>query len=224
MTSGVGLAQSQNQREIIHPSSEGTASERVRPGGVPLPEGSPFSGTVEMGHPNSPREVRAVQRELKERGYAPGAIDGLMGEQTREAIKHFQNDNNIEVTGTLNSETAQKLGVELQRPPRERATIHPDPNASIGGTASERARRGGVPLPEGSPYSGTVEMGHANSLHEVRAAQRALREKGYDPGPIDGMMGAQTRQAIKNFQNDTNLETTGTLDSDTAQKLGVEIR
>jgi hypothetical protein len=41
-------------------------------------------------------------------------------------------------------------------------TIHPDPNASRGGSKSERGG-GGVPLPKGSPQSGTVDMGTSKS-------------------------------------------------------------
>jgi hypothetical protein len=41
-------------------------------------------------------------------------------------------------------------------------TVHPDPNSSVGGSKSERSG-GGVPLPQGSPQSGTVEMGKSQS-------------------------------------------------------------
>ncbi len=34
---------------------------------------------------------------------------------------------------------------------------------------------------------------------EVKAAQQALRDKGYDPGPADGMMGPRTRAAVRDF-------------------------
>lgn len=57
----------------------------------------------------------------------------------------------------------------------------------------------GTPLPKDSPFSGTVEMGRANSPQDVKAAQEALQEKGHNPGPIDGMMGPRTREALKSF-------------------------
>jgi hypothetical protein len=99
---------------------------------------------------------------------------------------------------------------------------NPKPNTSLGGTQSERAREAGVPLPKGSPHAGTVEMGAGqNSMTHVKQAQQALKEKGYDPGPIDGVMGARTKEAIKSFQNASNLQATGSLDAETSEKLGI---
>jgi peptidoglycan hydrolase-like protein with peptidoglycan-binding domain len=54
---------------------------------------------------------------------------------------------------------------------------------------------------------------------EVRSAQQALQEKGFDPGPIDGVMGAKTTAAIKDFQQKNNLTVTGTLNADTRDRL-----
>jgi putative peptidoglycan binding protein len=60
------------------------------------------------------------------------------------------------------------------------------------------------------------------SATQVREAQEALREKGYDPGPIDGIAGMKTRQAIRSFQKESELAVTGTLTDQTMDKLGVE--
>jgi len=54
---------------------------------------------------------------------------------------------------------------------------------------------------------------------DVRAAQQALQEKGFDPGPVDGMMGTKTTAAVKEFQQKNNLTVTGTLDADTRDRL-----
>ncbi len=45
--------------------------------------------------------------------------------------------------------------------------------------------------------------------HLVLAAQKLLRQMSYDPGPLDGLPGRQTRQAIKAFQTDTGLTVDG---------------
>ena len=60
------------------------------------------------------------------------------------------------------------------------------------------------------------------SEHDVKRVQETLRDKGYDPGPIDGVMGSQTRAAIRQYQKAENLPVTGHLDGETAGKLGVE--
>lgn len=122
------------------------------------------------------------------------------------------------ITGTA---MAQSTGSKQEK----HETIRPDisaPGTSRGGTQSQRTESG-IPLPKGSPFSGTVEMGRANLPEDVKAVQSALQEKGYNPGPIDGMMGPRTREALKKFQTAAGLETTGTLNQATAEKLGVEI-
>lgn len=124
--------------------------------------------------------------------------------------------------------------------------VHPSVNTSKGQSKSERADETGTPLPQGSPYAGTVEKGKSSSANSgmdtstsaretsssgrmarggsaanVKEAQQALKDKGYDPGPVDGVMGTKTKDAIKSFQSASNLQATGTLDAQTADKLGV---
>lgn len=57
----------------------------------------------------------------------------------------------------------------------------------------------------------------------VRAMQEALRNKGFDPGPIDGVYGPQTANAVKDYQRAENLEVTGRADSETLGKLGIDV-
>jgi peptidoglycan hydrolase-like protein with peptidoglycan-binding domain len=56
---------------------------------------------------------------------------------------------------------------------------------------------------------------------DVKHLQETLKAKGYDPGPIDGHLGAQTRTALSEYQKANGLPTTGHVDAATAQKLGV---
>jgi peptidoglycan hydrolase-like protein with peptidoglycan-binding domain len=56
----------------------------------------------------------------------------------------------------------------------------------------------------------------------VKAAQQALREKGHDPGSVDGRMGPKTQQALRDFQNAQGIAATGQLDTKTMVSLGVE--
>ena len=61
------------------------------------------------------------------------------------------------------------------------------------------------------------------SQEDVRSVQEALKGKGHDPGPIDGVMGPRTKQALRAFQRAQNIQTTGQLDSSTASALGVTL-
>lgn len=55
-----------------------------------------------------PRLLR-VQRELANMGYDPGSVNGVMSDNTRRAIRAFQRDNNLQVTGRLDPTTRSML-------------------------------------------------------------------------------------------------------------------
>ena len=59
---------------------------------------------------------------------------------------------------------------------------------------------------------------------EVEAVQRALTERGYDPGIIDGAMGWRTRGALREFQRAAGIPDTGRIDDATRTALGLAPR
>ena len=59
---------------------------------------------------------------------------------------------------------------------------------------------------------------------EVEAVQRALTERGYDPGTIDGAMGWRTRGALREFQRSAGIPDTGQIDDATRTALGLAPR
>jgi peptidoglycan hydrolase-like protein with peptidoglycan-binding domain len=59
----------------------------------------------------SKEEIAKVQQSLTDKGLHPGSIDGVMGPQTRGAIREYQKSEKLPVTGRLDAETAGKLGV-----------------------------------------------------------------------------------------------------------------
>ena len=56
----------------------------------------------------------------------------------------------------------------------------------------------------------------------VSDVQQALKDKGQDPGPVDGVMGARTRAALQAYQKAQSLEATGRLDAKTMASLGIQ--
>ena len=73
-----------------------------------------------------------------------------------------------------------------------------------------------------SSMSGS-HYGSASTMDQqtVRQVQQALSEKGYNPGPIDGMMGPRTRAALQQYQRQNNLAGASGLDRQTLDSLGV---
>jgi|GEM_PF-4573573 len=56
-------------------------------------------------------EVYQAQKALKGLGYDPGPVDGIWGKATERAIKYFQVDKGMPVTGQLDEPTKEKLGI-----------------------------------------------------------------------------------------------------------------
>lgn len=63
----------------------------------------------------TPAEVAAVQEALTDLGYDPGRVDGQMDNDTRAAIREFQKEKDVIITGTVDEETAELLGVGWDR-------------------------------------------------------------------------------------------------------------
>lgn len=55
---------------------------------------------------------KAVQKQLAQRGYYKGAIDGEFGAGSRSALSRFQRDNNLKATGRIDPATMKALGFE----------------------------------------------------------------------------------------------------------------
>ena len=68
--------------------------------------GGEAGGTVRRG-----TDVASVQQALDDLGYDPGPIDGAYGRRTADALRRFQENNGLAVTGTITPETLERLGL-----------------------------------------------------------------------------------------------------------------
>ena len=55
--------------------------------------------------------VKTIQRKLKNWGYYKGAVDGVFGSQTKEAVRYFQRKNGLTVDGIVGKQTLSALGI-----------------------------------------------------------------------------------------------------------------
>jgi hypothetical protein len=82
---------------------------------VAAPASATVSAAQSVAPPSSPARQTApmslmdAQKRLLVLGYQPGPADGVMGKKTTDAIKKFQQDKNLAVTGRLDADTAEKL-------------------------------------------------------------------------------------------------------------------
>jgi peptidoglycan hydrolase-like protein with peptidoglycan-binding domain len=68
-------------------------------------------GTRKVYKKKVPRyNSRSVQRALREAGYRI-AVDGIIGPETRAALRQFQSDHGLTPSGEVNYQTLTKLGL-----------------------------------------------------------------------------------------------------------------
>jgi peptidoglycan hydrolase-like protein with peptidoglycan-binding domain len=133
--------------------------------------------------------ISRAQEELRELGYDPGPVDGIMGSRTRQALRQYQRDYNLPATGRLDTATQQRL------------------------LGDERAS-----LPEDWRETPPT-MGRLMTEGEIQLAEQKLKDFGFDPGPVDGVFTAQTEAALRAFQERRGIPVSGILDDPTRRVL-----
>lgn len=98
--------------------------------------------------------------------------------------------------GAVAGATTSPQDVNLGRPPWT------NPEARVPGVGDDPPARRSVRVSE-----------------NVREAQRALADRGFDPGVADGIWGPQTARAARDFQRANDLAVTGRLDARTSTAL-----
>jgi peptidoglycan hydrolase-like protein with peptidoglycan-binding domain len=63
----------------------------------------------------SERNAIVIEEALAGNGYDPGAVDGVIDSDTRAAIREFQSDNDLAVTGSIDRDTENMLGNSEER-------------------------------------------------------------------------------------------------------------
>jgi len=85
-------------------------TEPAKPAPVAPREPAPARSQPSAPEPdNEGMTIYELQDRLAALGYKPGGVDGVLGPRTLDALKKFQGDKNLAVTGTLNAETIRAL-------------------------------------------------------------------------------------------------------------------
>lgn len=106
--------------------------------------------------------VRDAQQALKDKGFDPGAVDGVNGPATRSAVKKFQAQQNITADGVLGGKTLDALGVKHQESQDQIATSGENIKKSYskgGKTVAEGTKDASKDVKHGEVGEGAVDFG-----------------------------------------------------------------
>ncbi|MDZ5698368.1 peptidoglycan-binding domain-containing protein [Chelativorans sp. M5D2P16] len=181
------------------------AEPRRQPAPEPETTGSVAEDTdtqpAEAGDPT----VRAVQNVLSELGLYRGPVDGLTGPQTRGAVETYRRIVGLEENGEIDAPLLQQLGLE-------EATAN---------AAPPRPAPRPAPQADGAVQTASLDTAAAQAAGDptVERVQAALKAFGNDDIEVDGVLGENTRGAIREFQSLFGLPVTGEPDEPLLSKM-----
>ena len=153
-------------------------------------------------------DVKLLQEKLAELGYYWGNITGNYLEGTTSAVQVLQGEMGLEITGSADVKTQEKL-FSLSIRPTASPTPVPTPSA--------------VPTPSPTPgpyqaFPGTLKRGSTGA--NVTKVQQRLMDLGFFTfhKTTNNFMD-KTVQAVKDFQKHNGLQITGQVDEDTWNAL-----
>lgn len=167
----------------------------------PLVEPLEPETTINIVRTETPRGdpvVEQVQIILKHLGFYSGNADGLAGPATRDAVAAYQRKVGLSVTGTIDDTLLDQLGTA----PTLSLTPTPKPPADT--TSS---------IVSSVPSAGGLPDAH------IMKIQAGLKAFGNEDIQLDGVVGARTRAAIREFQAIFRLPVTGEADQAVYAKM-----
>lgn len=149
---------------------------------------------------SSVADVKKIQEKLLEARVYEGEADGKWGKLTIDAMKSFQEQNGLDITGKPNLETWKKMNEVASGESLKKSSAVVNKAKAI-----EVADIGPVPS--------------LDSADDIKLLQEKLFQAGFYDGNIDGKWGNMTTEAMKKYQEDNDLKVTGKPNTETWKKL-----
>jgi peptidoglycan hydrolase-like protein with peptidoglycan-binding domain len=167
--------------------------------------------------PKGDPQVQRVQEILRSLELYTGEVDGLAGPQTASAVEHYRRLVGLEPNGSIDEALLRQLGVSGAEPSAADPKTAPAPE-----TAMSVPIPSDPPLPQPRPEAnaGVMQASLATTPDpNIVRIQAGLKAFGNDGIELDGIVGARTRDAIREFQSLFGLPVTGEPDAAVYAKM-----
>jgi len=167
-------------------------------------------------------DVALVQQVLKRLELYDGEVDGLAGPRTAAAVEHYQRLVGIAATGRIDAVLLSQLGVEGTSPVAGNASdTAAEPEVAGSAASPALAIPASAPLPQPRPETDAriIQAAYRAPDPTVMRIQAGLKAFGNDAIELDGVVGARTRAAIREFQSLFGLQVTGEPDAAVYAKM-----
>ncbi|MBU4304637.1 MAG: peptidoglycan-binding protein [Candidatus Omnitrophica bacterium] len=167
--------------------------------------------------------IKEVQETLKNSGFYSGRLDGVIGVKTSSAVKEFQKNKGLRITGRIDPKTIAALNKEKETQKSslkkwERSGMARNPNAAVL-PAGEQIITKEESAKKAAELQDDVLSYRLKSKNRIKKIQRMLKNAGFYKGNIDGKNGLQTKNAVKEFQKAKGLEADGVVGTKTWNEL-----
>ncbi|NJM69195.1 MAG: peptidoglycan-binding protein [Scytonema sp. RU_4_4] len=167
---------------------------------------------------DSGTQVRDLQQDLQQLGYFRLNPTGYFGPTTQDAVARFQQDYGIAPNGVADSQTLRTMTTAL-----ERQNYGQNSGQSYEQNSEQNSEQS-YGQNSGQSYgcsTATGDICQGERSQRVTLVQQRLQNLGFFRGDITGYYGPATRDAIVQFQQYNGLATTGSVNFQTWQALGL---
>ena len=155
------------------------------------------AGVINLG----PDEIRQVQIVLRERGFYQGEPDGILNQQTTQALIAFQQQQGFQASGRIDTQTVTALGVSTSSTTGQTGNTMQQQPANQNAGAGQQGTQGAT----STAPSGANTMQQQPPNQNVGAGQQTGNQSVNQPSSTTGQSG-QTGQPSSGNQNNTESQ------------------
>ncbi len=199
-------------------------------------QGQQFQNQQDTQVDFSAPDLAQIQMRLAQAGFYQGNIDGVWGENTKQALRQYQQAVGIQPTGDLNLRTLASLtpsqqqqfygqAPAFQQQPRsqqyQQPQFQPQTQYQPQFQPQTQYQQPQFQHPQFQQQGQQQETQVTFNSSDLRNIQQRLSQLGFYHGNIDGIWGESTAQAVRQYQQARGMQPTGNLNLTTLAALSL---